>query len=130
MFQLMLMGCNPQEPAPNEMAGTWVSSDGAEVVIRLDGTFEAKFLPAELILLPPQNYRGERFDGHGKWFLRKGELKWEMHLDFVKVSNEKYSCVFSLLISGSNVMWENKPPWYLFLWKEGEGSERYKFLKK
>jgi hypothetical protein len=37
---------------------------------------------------------------------------------------------YSVLISGEKGVAENKPPWYLFVWKDEEGGDRYKFIKK
>jgi hypothetical protein len=54
----------------------------------------------------------------------------EVYLDFNKVSVNKNGCAFPLLIARSSDKSENKSPWYLFVWKEEEGGERYEFLKE
>ena len=66
----------------------------------------------------------------GKWLLIKGSSNCEVYLDFEHVSDKKCSSAFPLLIAGENGVLDNKPPWYFFVLKGEEGSEKYKFLKK
>jgi len=122
--------CSGKDPQYNEVVGTWTNPDGATVVLVDNGEFTAKSFPAEYVLLPKDSFRNQKFDGSGKWTLRKGQAQWEVYLDFNRFSNQKYACSFPLLVSGEKGVLENEPPWHLFLWKGEEGGERYTLDKK
>jgi hypothetical protein len=130
IFSLLFQACGGKDPALSDIIGRWQSSDGAMFVFNKDGTFREKSFLAEFVLLPKNEYKNVRFDGTGTWLFRKGSSNWEVYIDFKEVSNKKCSSAFPLLIAKENGILENKPPWYLFVWKEEEGGERYKFIKK
>jgi hypothetical protein len=130
IISLLLQACGGKEPLRSDIIGTWKGSDGAMFVFNEDGTFTEKSFPAEFVLLPKNKYKNVIFDGSGKWLIRKGSSNWEVYVDFKQVSDKKCSSAFPLLIAGENGALDNKPPWYLFVWKEEEGGERYKYLKK
>ena len=130
IFSLLLQACGGNEPTRKDIIGSWKSSVGAMFVFNEDGTFTEKLFPAEFVLLPRNEYKNVRFDGSGKWLLRKGSSNWEVYIDFEQVSDKRCSSAFPLLITGENRVLDNKPPWYLFVWKEEEGGERYKFIKE
>lgn len=130
---LVLQSCNTQmqKPIQNYFFGTWKSAENAELIFNNNGTFIGINLPAELGFFPADSFRNIKFGGSGKWILKKGNTNWEINLDFDKVSGiNKNGCSFPLLIAGRRGIMDNKPPWYIFAWKEEEGGERYKFLKQ
>lgn len=126
---MFFQGCNSQSPIENDILGNWEGQDGSVFVFKADGTFSSSSLPAQLVLLPKDQYVNQRFDGTGKWLLRKGSTNWEVYINFKQVSDKKYKSAFPLLVAGENGLLDNKPPWYLFIWKEEEGEDRYKFTK-
>ena len=130
IFSLLLQACGGKEPTKQDVIGTWKSIDGAIFILKKDGTFTEKSFPIEFVFQLQPGFKDVRFDGSGKWELKKENSYWEVYLDFEQVSNEKCRSAFPLLISGENGILENKPPWYLFVWKGEEGGDRYKFIKK
>ena len=130
MFSFLLQACGAKEPNRSDVIGTWKSSDGSEVILNSDGTFKEKSFPAELVLLQKDRYKNIRFDGIGKWEFKNENSYWEVYLDFEQVSDSNCRSAFPLLIAGKNGFLDNKPPWYLFVWKGEEGGERYKFYRK
>ena len=129
VFSFFLQACSGSEPTRNDIIGVWKSSDGGVFVFNDDGTFTEKYFPAGFVLLPKNEYADVRFDGSGNWLLRRGNSNWEIYIDFQHVSDKRCSTAFPLLIAGANGILDNKPPWYLFVWKEEEGGDRYKFNK-
>jgi hypothetical protein len=122
--------CGGKDPAQGDVIGRWRGPDTAILDFNQDGTFTARSFPAEYVLLPKNKFINVRFDGEGKWLLRKGNTNWEVYLDFTQVSDKNCSSSFPLLMEGENGALGNKPPWHLFVWKGEEGGERYKFLRK
>ena len=114
----------------NDISGTWKSTDGAVFVFEDDGTFAAKSISADFVLFPRDEYKNLKINGTGKWVLRKGSNNEEVYVEFMEVDDKKLKCAFPLLIAGENGFFENKPPWYLFVWKGEEGEARYEFQKK
>lgn len=130
LISILFQACSGKEPKHNEIVGRWTNPDGATVVLVDNGEFTAKSFPAEYVLLPKDSFRNQKFDGSGKWTLRKGQAQWEVYLDFNRFSNQKYACSFPLLVAGEKGVLENEPPWHLFLWQGEEGGQRYTFDKK
>lgn len=135
LLSILFHSCNSSENelTQNEIIGTWVSSDKAEFVFNGDGTFTGNLIPAEFCFFPIDTFRNVKFSGSGKWELRKGEgvADWEVYLNFSMVDVKgKNGCVFPLLVGGKKDIMENKPPWYLFVWKGEEGGDRYEFHKE
>ncbi len=129
MSLLQACGGYSKGPTQNDIIGSWRNPDGAEFVFNTDGTFSGKRIPTKLGFMTTDSLKNKKFNGSGKWVLRKGSTHWEVNVDFDKVDNGKNGCVFPLLISRENEVLENQPPWYLFIWEEEEGGERYKFSK-
>lgn len=132
MFSLLLLflfqGCTGKIPIKEELIGNWINSDSAIINLKKDGTFTAKKLPVEFFIL--EDYKGKQFDGNGEWTLKKGKTYWEVYLEFNKILNKEYSYGHTMLISGEKGILENKPPWYLFTWKDEPGGERFVFKRK
>ena len=132
ILSLFFYSCG-SSPAPtqNEIFGKWGSSDGATINFNKDGSFSGVSIPAQFGFFPPDSFRTKKFSGRGNWEMKKGETYWEISLNFKQVSiSGKNGCSFPIMIAGRNGVLENKPPWYLFLWKEEEGGERYEYMKK
>jgi hypothetical protein len=129
MLSFLLLACGGQEPSQNDVVGKWESPDGAEFIFNKDGTFTAKQIPTEFGYMPSDSLQNMKFNGSGKWEFKKENSYWKTYVDFDKVNVNK-TCTFPLLISGESGVLENKPPWYLFVWKGEEGGERYKFVRK
>jgi len=129
MLSILLQACGGKEPTQNDVVGKWKSANGAEFVFNEDGTFTAKQIPTEFGYMPSDSLQNMKFDGSGKWKFKKENAYWEAYVDFDTVNVNK-TCTFPLLIAGENGVLDNKPPWYLFVWKGEEGGERYKFSKQ
>jgi hypothetical protein len=129
MSFIFFCSCDSIKPAPKDIIGKWHSADSALLEFRGDGSFVVKSFPAEYTLLPKKDFVNLRFDGSGKWSLRKESEYWEVYLDFKEVSDKKFNSEFPLLISGEKGVLANQPPWLLYVWKEEEGGERYEFYK-
>src|SRR5205823_13889667 len=116
----------------NDIIGTWVSSDGATLELNKDSSFIGKSLPAEYFTFftNKKDIQGKRVSGIGMWKIENGQGFKEVKLNFKRMDNKDIYGFYSVLISGENGVLDNKPPWYLFVWKEEEGGERYKFTKQ
>jgi len=136
MLSILFQACNNDNEVKDTMqidiVGSWKSSDGAMLIINKDSTFTGKSLPAEFFsfFTSKQEVQGKKVEGSGKWKIEKGQGFKKVKLDFRKMNNENIYGNYSVLIAGKNGILENKPPWYLFVWKEEEGGERYEFLKQ
>ena len=126
---VFFQACSGKEPQHNEVVGTWTNPDGATVVLTDNGEFTAKSFPAEYVLLPKDSFRNQKFDGRGKWTLRKGQAQWEVYLDFNRFSDQKYACSFPLLVAGKKGVLENEPPWYFFYGKERKEAKDIRLTK-
>jgi len=133
----LYQGCSETQPKKNDIAGVWLSRDGAIIEFKKDGTFIAKHLPAKNFISDDENSE-KRFDCYlGKWAIKESarsldQFLWFVELNFVKNSVTDYNnTVFSLVISGSNFM-ENKAPWKkLFNWiGDPDSGNRYEFSRK
>jgi hypothetical protein len=130
LFGIMMVvcfGCNPKSPLDKDVVGKWGHSSGAVLIIKEDGTFTGAHLPLNYLLTASKT---TVFNGTGKWKLKQDQGRWVIGLDFdtTSVNDHKNGFTTIILISGSGIL-ENKAPWYLFLWMEEEGGERYKFSK-
>ncbi len=128
LLSIFFQGCSGQEPTKEDVVGIWSNPDGSYIELKSDGNFIATNLSTKYFTL--DEYKGEKFNGIGNWTLKKGKSFWEIYLGFNEISDKHYSYGHTILISGENGILENKPPWYLFLWKEEEGGDRYEFHKK
>jgi hypothetical protein len=130
ILSFLLQACSSKKPIQDDIVGRWKTSDGAGFQFNKDGSFTAKSFPAEAVFHLDSQFTNVKFDGSGKWMLGKGDGQWEVYLDFQQVSNNKCKSSFPLLIAGKKGVLDNKPPWYLFVWKEEEGGDRYEFAKQ
>ncbi len=128
-LSIFFQSCNGEEPSIKEIAGVWNNADGAQIHLKEDGTFIGKNLPSQLFFAATNEYNDKQFKGTGNWIIRKEQSFWEVQLNFKETSNQHYRYGHSVLISGEKGILENHPPWYLFLWKEEQGGERYEFKK-
>lgn len=134
VFSIFFQACNSQMKDSDkiEIVGIWKSSDVAILTLNKDSTFVGKSLPAEFFTFftSRQEVEGKKVNGSGKWRIEDGQGLKEVKLDFREMNNEKIYGNYSVLIAGKTGVLENQPPWYLFVWKEEEGGERYEFLKQ
>jgi len=130
IVSLFLQASCGREPVCNDIIGIWKNPDGAEFIFDKNGAFSGKKIPSQFGFMPIDSLKNKNFNGSGKWTLKKGSANWEVYVEFDKVSVNKNGCAFPLLLAGENGILANKPPWYLFVWKEEEGGERYKFAKQ
>lgn len=124
----ILLGCRGIEPAKTAITGTWVSEEGGKLIFKNDGSFLSLSLPTKLFLREGEE-KNKIFDGSGIWEITKGQSHWEVSLDFKQTSIQVNNFGQQLLIGGDGIL-ENKPPWYLFLWKGEEGGDRYELKKQ
>ena len=113
-----------------DLVGTWRGPDSSEIHLEMNGSFSARYIPVKFGFIPSDTLNSDKFDGAGKWLLRKGETNWEVYLDFDHVTINKSGCAFPVLVAGENGLFDNKPPWYLFMWDDEEGGDRYKFKRR
>jgi hypothetical protein len=131
IFSVLIQACGSKGPTPNDILGTWITQDGAILQINSDSSFIGKSLPAQYFTFftSKSEVEGKRVDGKGKWKLEEGQGFTEIKLHFTNMNNTEMNGFYSVLVAGEKGALENKPPWYLFLWKDEEGGERYKFVK-
>lgn len=136
VLSILFQACNSnskvKESAQIDVVGAWKNSDGAIIELNKDSTFIGKSLPAEFFTFftSKQEVQGKKIDGSGRWRIEDGQGFKEVKLDFRKMNNENIYGNYSVFIAGKTGVLENKSPWYLFVWKEEEGGERYEFLKQ
>ena len=132
ILSLFFQGCGDKKPTQNDVIGTWTSSDSAKLELNKDGTFIGGRLPAEYFTFFTSKWdvEGKKVNGSGKWQIDHGQGFEKVKLIFTKMEGKDSYGSYSVLISSENGVLENKSPWYLFVWKEEEGGERYKFIKK
>ena len=125
-------GCTGKGPRRNDVLGTWVSNDGASFVFKEDGTFTGNSLPATYYTFHTSKEKvdGKKVNGSGIWEVENDQNVKEVKLHFTKMDDVDINGFYSINMAGSNGISGNKPPWYLFEWKDEEGGERYKFVKK
>lgn len=133
-LSIFFQACTSQvkEPTQNDILGTWISSDSGILRLNKDSSFIGTSLPAEYFTFftSIKDVEGKKINGSGKWKIENGQGFKEVKLNFTKMDDKDIYGIYSVLISGETGVIENKPPWYLFVWKEEEGGERYKFLKQ
>lgn len=126
VLAIVFQGCMNTSPTKNDITGTWESQDAAVFTFKNDGTFIGKSLPSAFF----SDKYGKKFDGSGNWTIAGEYGTWKVNLKFEKVNNTPVQGYYFILISGSGFL-EGNPPWYLFLYPDGEeGGERYKFTRK
>ena len=127
---MLLFGCTSYSPTAESIVGTWVAKDGAIFQLNGDGTFETRNLSGNIIFQYNKEYKDLIFNETGTWELGKYQGHWAVFLRFNTSAQLKGGFVTQILIAGSKGIFENKPPWYLFLWIGEEGGNRYEFTKK
>lgn len=132
MLSLLLQACGGQNPTQMDIIGKWESSDGASFSFTKDGEFSGTFLPGQYFTFftSEKEVQGKRIEGKGHWKLTKGQQFTEIRLSFDTINQQPILGLYTLLMAGKNGILDNKPPWYLFVWEEEEGGERYKFTKR
>jgi len=130
VVSIFLQGCMGKEPAKNDIVGTWISFEKAELILHKDGILTGNNIPVRFGFIPHDTLKNKRFSGSGKWTMRKGSNYREVLLEFSEVNLNNNGCSFPVFIAGENGLLDNKPPWYLFVWAEEEGEDRYKFIKE
>lgn len=117
-----LVGCSEERVQVADLVGTWKSSDGAEVTLKADGTWEGHSLPMKVLFrafddLPP------RMAGNGGWRLDKG-VYWTVTLAFdePEVMTTRSPAGVHVDPGGSST--------YLFAWVGEEGGARYHFKRQ
>jgi hypothetical protein len=127
---MLLFGCKSDSPTIEYIVGNWATKDGAVFQFNKDGTFETKNLRRDKIFQYVEKYKGLIFNETGTWELSKDQGQRVVFLYFNTSNNLPKGYATQILIAGSKGIFENKPPWYLFLWEGEEGDSRYKFIKK
>jgi hypothetical protein len=132
-LSIFFHACNNQkkDTMQTDLVGDWLSSDGALISLNKDSSFTGKSLPAEYFTFftSQKDVQFKKIDGNGKWRMDQAEGFRIVRLEFRKINNEDINGNYSVLIGGSGAL-ENKPPMYLFLWKDEPGGDRYEFIKK
>jgi len=136
-FSRLLSGCSHEKPNSTDFIGLWKGSDSAVIIIKYDGTFIGKHLPFQIFFEhPTKDTLPKQFDGSGKWSYKREEnfskkQHFELNLEFKNISYTGYSGLNTqIMVRGENGFWDNKPPWYLFLWVSEEGGDTYNFYKQ
>lgn len=125
---LIVMGCNGSEPTKNDIIGTWRNKEGAVLEFHIDSTFRGSGLP-DAHFGVSQEDAWSNFSGAGTWSIQVGQQFSEVNLNFKEKNGSVGSFNYQVLVSGSGTF-ENKTPWYLFLWEYNDvGGARYKFFK-
>lgn len=114
------------------MIGAWNSSDGGMFLFNENGSFSGKSLPAKYFtyFTSENEVLNKKVNGRGKWKLEKENGFWRIQLEFENIDGRPLAGLYYLLISGQTGILENKPPWYLFVWKDDVGGEKYKFQRE
>jgi hypothetical protein len=123
---ILFQACSNYGTVQIDISGTWVNLDGAMMVFRKDSSFVGKQLPAEYFTFftTKEVVEGKRINGSGVWKIADGPGYKEVKLTFRKRDGQDMYGAYSVYIA------DEKPSPYLFVWKEEEGGERYKFTKK
>lgn len=126
-FLLILFhACSNNETVQTDISGTWANPDGAMFIFSKDSSFVGKQLPAEYFTFftIKAEVEGKRINGSGVWKIADGQGYKEVKLTFRKRDGQDIYASYSAYIA------DEKPSPNLFVWKEEEGGERYKFTKQ
>gem|GEM_PF-691027 len=130
IVMISLFGCKSYSPTAESIVGTWVAKDGAILQLNEDGTFETKNLSGNVIFEYDEEYKGLFFNETGTWRLGKDQGEWVVFLRFNISARLTGGFATQISVGGRKGFFENKPPWFLFLWIGEEGENRYEFTKK
>ena len=127
----LFQNCSSNGPTNKDFVGSWFSSDGATFVFDSNGKFFADNLVRGTMGFPDDQKNKLKFSGSGEWTLQgKVGNYWEIKLIFDRCDSLKTGFGTDILVGGGNGVFSNRSPWYLFMWKEEEGGERYIFKHK
>ncbi|MFR2070869.1 MAG: hypothetical protein ACLS4S_12190 [Bacteroides nordii] len=120
---LLFTGCNSPKPTFKDLVGTWVSEDGAKIILRDDSTCILKNIPAQYV----NRYTDtDFFSNTGKWYLEKNDLGYDGYN--IRIGHERLLYI-TLYISGEG-LFNNTPPWFLFDYiGDPDELNLYKFTK-
>lgn len=135
-------GCTEQDPAKDEIIGTWTASDGARVELRPDGSYNASQIDYYSIY-SEKEYKTKKLDFTGDWKIihlnGKPRLKLQTNATFKDFGIDKtytrdgqtlsHKLGLTFEISGEGIL-ESNPPWHLFVWiGDPDDMSKYKFEK-
>jgi hypothetical protein len=127
---LIILGCQHPKPEENKLIGTWVSKEGAKLVVGKDNTITIEEFPFKLI----KTNSGGVFDGVGKWKIRKSKSVapfWIMDITIDKVKNKNMVLAIELMISRNGLGGYNSDISTLFTWKgDPDLDNRYEFYPR
>jgi hypothetical protein len=130
-FMCVFQGCSGSGVTHEEIIGVWIAEDGGEFLFNGDGTFAARNLPGRKVF-KIEKYKEKIFSESGTWKIvnTSGKQWTEIALEFDNSDSlEGGFSGLKLNISGTGIF-ENKPPWNLFLWIDEAGGDRYTFRRK
>ena len=120
LFILSLVACS-RNPEPKDLVATWTGSNGSTLELHADDKFSAKNVPIDAFLNP--DGKGGAISGSGDWKLVKGNVYWEIKLEFSEMMGKVSRTEITMFVSGIG----NSVS--LFQWKEEEGGDRYELRK-
>jgi hypothetical protein len=119
---LCLTACTGHKPELSSMSGRWIDDRGGSLILNSNGTFQVQSIPSTFFF----HLSVPTFKGRGIWELKEDSGSWEILLHFNQIEDNR-NVAYEATI---NVAEESKRKFYLFVWKEEEGGERYKFKKR
>lgn len=143
MLSLFLQSCSSPEAQKQDFVGIWKSEDGAVIDLKADGNYTAKQLDYYNVYLEKE-HKGKKLDFAGRWKIvnKDKKLRLELHTDATfkdlginktytyngEVRSHKLGLTFEIAGKG---IFENKPPWHLFIWVgDPDDVNKYKFVKQ
>ena len=120
---LLLGGC--QKVTSSDLVGRWTNPDGANLILKADGTFSAQALPAQVFLM--HDSIDAPITGTGQWQFEEHNLLWygnagKLQLHFDEISGRPVPRTgMSVIVSGDGSLYQ---------WKGEEGGERYELVKR
>ena len=111
-----------RSPVLRDVVGTWIGSDGAELVLEEGGAFSARSLPAAIFVRTEK--LGPALEGKGRWNLREDSPYWEVELGFDEVWHQPGRAWVQLLVSGSGQSTS------LYEFVSEEGGDRYELVRQ
>lgn len=127
---MLLFGCKSYNPTTGDVVGTWIAEDEALLQFNKDGTFNTKKINGDKFL--SKEYKGLIFNETGSWEFGKSHLdQWVVFLRFNRSARLTKGFSTFIMILDNKGFFENKLPWYLYLFGEDEEGEwRYKFIEQ
>lgn len=143
MLSLFFQSCGSAEVQRQDFVGIWKSDDGAVIELKADGSYVAREIDYYKIYFENE-HKGKKLNFIGQWEIadENKKSKLELHTDATfkdvginktytyngEVRSHKLGLTFE--ISGEG-LFENKPPWYLFIWiGDPDDMNKYKFVKQ